>query len=93
MRIFWRFGYFLALQLAGGALGWWLEGPWGAAAEMYSTFVSGSYRGTVEVDTYLDAYPREELAKFRQRVDGVEFGGAAGWHETEEDADGGGEDE
>ena len=32
MRIFWRFGYFLALQLAGGALGWWLEGPWGAAA-------------------------------------------------------------
>lgn len=50
-----------------------LSGPWGAAAEMYSTFVSGSYRGTVEVDTYLDAYPREELAKFRQRVDGVEY--------------------
>ena len=20
------------MQLAGGALGWWLEGPWGAAA-------------------------------------------------------------
>ena len=28
-----------------------------------------------------------------ERVDGVESGGAAGWHETEEDADGGGEDE
>jgi two-component system phosphate regulon sensor histidine kinase PhoR len=29
--MFWRFGYFLAWQLAGGAVGWWLEGPWGAA--------------------------------------------------------------
>jgi two-component system phosphate regulon sensor histidine kinase PhoR len=28
----WRFGFFLAWQLAGGALGWWLEGPWGAVA-------------------------------------------------------------
>ncbi|MBU4423089.1 MAG: phosphate regulon sensor histidine kinase PhoR [Gammaproteobacteria bacterium] len=27
----WRFGYFLAWQLAGGVVGWWLEGPWGAA--------------------------------------------------------------
>lgn len=26
----WRFGYFLAWQLAGGALGWWLTGSWGA---------------------------------------------------------------
>ena len=28
----WRFFYFLAWQLAGGAIGWWLDGPWGGAA-------------------------------------------------------------
>ena len=29
--MFWRFVYFLTWQLAGGALGWWRAGPWGAA--------------------------------------------------------------
>lgn len=27
----WRFSYFLLWQLAGGGLGWWQGGPWGAA--------------------------------------------------------------
>ncbi len=29
--MFWRFVFFLTLQLAGGGLGWWRAGPWGAA--------------------------------------------------------------
>ena len=29
--MFWRFVFFLTWQLAGGALGWWRAGPWGAA--------------------------------------------------------------
>ena len=27
----WRISFFLLLQLAGGGLGWWQGGPWGAA--------------------------------------------------------------
>ncbi len=29
--MFWRFSFFLAWQLAGGSLGWWQAGAWGAA--------------------------------------------------------------
>ncbi|PIF26781.1 two-component system phosphate regulon sensor histidine kinase PhoR [Acidovorax sp. 56] len=29
--MFWRFVFFLTWQLAGGGLGWWRAGPWGAA--------------------------------------------------------------
>jgi len=29
--MFWRFSFFLAWQLAGGGLGWWQGGAWGAA--------------------------------------------------------------
>ena len=27
----WRISYFLLWQIAGGGLGWWQGGPWGAA--------------------------------------------------------------
>ena len=46
-----------------------VSGPWGAAADMYSGF--GVDASTV--DTYLDAHPREEPAKFARRADQAEY--------------------
>ncbi|WP_026436798.1 MULTISPECIES: phosphate regulon sensor histidine kinase PhoR [Acidovorax] len=45
----WRFLYYLAWQLAGGALGWWQGGPWGAVlgagVAAWLWFVGDLWRG------------------------------------------------
>jgi hypothetical protein len=46
-------------------------GFWGAGAEMYSrtSMELSTIRSEADIDTYLDRHPREELPKFKKRMD------------------------